>query len=101
MASNQRLTESIQRPLPPPLQPGGLPLTPEQQAEEDKFNFMEQSEVQMYQHLQDLQAANEKSIERHLQVKTQANKLKQTLTESLIAPENVTGNKAKPAQAND
>ena len=53
---------------------------------------MEQSEVQMYQHLQDLQTANEKSIERHLQVKTQANKLKQSLTESLIAPEAVTEN---------
>ena len=40
----------------------------------------------MYRHLQDLQNANEKSIEKHLQAKTQAYKLKQMLVENLIVP---------------
>ena len=40
------------------------------ESEENKFNFMEMNEVQMKQHLADLQTANQKSIEKHLQVKT-------------------------------
>ena len=35
----------------------------------EQFNFMQLSEQQMQQHLQELLSANERSIERHLAVK--------------------------------
>ena len=71
-----------------PLQPANLgdnPVMAEKLAvDEPKFNFMELTEAQMYTHLQEVQTANEKSIARHLQVKAQANRLKDMLTETFI-----------------
>ena len=47
---------------------------------------MELTEEQMYQHLLELQGANQKSIKRHLQVKAQAYNLRKMLEDSLLPP---------------